>query len=237
MSFDRSADNYLKSSDHKTGSDLDYFAEKFGGMTFKRSLDVACAAGHFANAVNAEAKFVTDLSHNMLKKAKEAFGLNNSALAKAEFLPFLDDSFDFVGCRIAMHHFRNPCMFFAETFRILSDGGYFVLIDSVVDEDDEHLNHIEFLRDPSHFKSHSIENIIGIAEAEGFSPAETAVFSKRHDFREWVTRLSPTEAVCTEVENLFLSLPEDYKERYALEISDGRLVSYTDRKALFIFRK
>lgn len=237
MGFDASADNYLKSTDHRTGSDLDYFADKFGGIKFKKALDVACAAGHFANAVSAEQKFVTDMSFNMLKKAGEAFSLNNSAVSKAEFLPFLDNSFDFIGCRIAMHHFRNPCMFIAEAYRILSGGGYFVLIDSVVDKDDEHLNPIELLRDPSHFKSHPIENIHAMAQAEGFSVEETVIFSKRHDFREWVTRLNPTEATCTEVENLFLDLPESYKAKYSLETADGRLVSYTDQKALFIFRK
>ncbi len=237
MGFDSASDNYLKSSDHRTGSDLEYFTDIFGSMRFERSLDVASAAGHFANAFNADIKITTDLSLNMLKKGREAFGLDAPVLAQAQYLPFLSDTFDLVGCRIAMHHFRCPCMFFGEVARILKKGGYFILIDSIVDDGDEHLNAIELMRDPTHIKSHTVEDIKGMAEAEGLTTYEAAIFPKRHDFREWVTRLNPSEEVCSQVENMFQNLPEDYAERYRLEIKEGRLISYTDKKALFIFKK
>lgn len=237
MGFDASAANYLNSSDHRTGSDLEYLAEKFAGIRFGRMLDVACAAGHFANSIPADIKIVTDLSLNMLIKAGEAFGLHSSAVSAAEFLPFQNESFDFVGCRIAMHHFRNPCMFTGETFRVLKSGGTFVLIDSVVDTDDEHLNRIELLRDETHRKSHTAENIIAMAECEGLEAKEAVILHKRHDFTEWANRLNPSPELFTKIEQAFFDLPTEYKQRYCVETENGRIKAYTDKKGLFIFQK
>jgi SAM-dependent methyltransferase len=237
MGFDASAENYLNSSDHRTGSDLGYLAEKFAGISFKRMLDVACAAGHFANSLPAETKIVTDLSHNMLKKAGGAFGLSSSAVAMSEFLPFQNDSFDLVGCRIAMHHFKNPCMFMGEAYRVLAEGGTFVLIDSVVDADDEHLNRIELLRDETHRKSHTAENIIAMAECEGFEVRDVVILHKRHAFSEWANRLNPSPELFLKIESAFLNLPNEYKHRYNVETEDGRITAYTDKKGLFIFQK
>ncbi len=116
MGFNNSSENYLKSSDHAVGTDLEYFSQYFKDKHFHKALDVACAAGHFANAFNADEVYTTDLSFNMLKTAKENMGLDMPALSKAEFLPYKAGSFDLVGCRIAMHHFNNPCMFMNEVF-------------------------------------------------------------------------------------------------------------------------
>ncbi|WP_303850138.1 class I SAM-dependent methyltransferase [Seleniivibrio woodruffii] len=237
MSFDSSAANYLNSSDHRTGSDLEFLAERFAEVRFGRMLDVACAAGHFANAVPADIKIVTDLSLNMLKKADEAFGLSLGAVSAAEFLPFQNDSFNFVGCRIAMHHFRNPCMFMGEVFRIMKQDGIFVLIDSVVDADDGHLNRIELLRDETHKKSHTVENIIAMAECERLEAKEAVILHKRHDFSEWANRLNPSTELFAEIEKAFFDLPAEYKQRYRVETENGRIKAYTDKKGLFIFQK
>ncbi|TCK61883.1 class I SAM-dependent methyltransferase [Seleniivibrio woodruffii] len=237
MSFDSSSRNYLNSSDHRTGSDLEYFAGKFGGTRFERALDIACAAGHFAQAVNADTKIVCDMSLNMLKTAGDAFGLDISAVSAAEFLPFAEASFDFAGCRIAMHHFRSPCMFMGEVFRVLKEGGIFVLIDSVVDEGDEHMNRLELVRDETHRKSHTADHIIAMAECEGFEVKDFALFHKRHNFSEWADRLNPSAQLRERIESEFLSLPEDYKQKYRMETENGRVVSYTDKKGFFIFMK
>ncbi|MGE4266874.1 MAG: class I SAM-dependent methyltransferase [Deferribacterales bacterium] len=237
MGFDSSAANYLNSSDHRTGSDLEYLAEKLAGVKFGRMLDVACAAGHFANFLSADIRIVTDLSFNMLKKANEAFGLSLGAVSAAEFLPFQNESFDLVGCRIAMHHFRNPCMFMGEAFRVLKQGGTFILIDSVVNEGDEHLNRIELLRDETHKKSHPAENITAMAECEGFRTKETVILHKRHDFAEWANRLHPSDELFGKIETAFLELPDEYRLRYHVETENGRMKAYTDKKGLFIFQK
>jgi ubiquinone/menaquinone biosynthesis C-methylase UbiE len=237
MGFDGSSENYLKSSDHAVGSDLDFFGRYFAGRCFESALDVACAAGHFAKAFPAEKVYTADLSFNMLKTARQSMGFDMPVLSKAEFLPFLDDSFDLTGCRIAMHHFRNPCMFMNEMYRVLKKGGYFVLIDSVVGVEDEELNRIELIRDETHRRSFKVEEIKGMAEAEGFSCEVSEVFMKEHRFDEWARRLNPTDEQYQATSDAFRNLPENYRRELRVVTEGDKIISYTDKKGLFVFRK
>jgi ubiquinone/menaquinone biosynthesis C-methylase UbiE len=238
MSFDSSAENYLKSSDHSYGSDLDYFREYFKNISFTTALDVACAAGHFAKIFNCSERIVTtDFSFNMLKTARGSMGFDMPVQSKAEFLPFKKDSFDLVGCRIAMHHFRNPCMFMGEAYRVLKKEGWFALIDSVVGSEDKYLNEIELIRDESHHRSFQAEEITGMAEAEGFSVEKIKIFRKKHNFEEWAKRLNPSEEQYINTINAFKALPEKIKSELEVVIKSGKVISYTDKKCLFIFRK
>src|SRR5207248_10258671 len=56
----------------------------------------------------------------------------------------------------AAHHFSSPENFVRETARVLKDGGYFLLIDGSVEDDqpeaEEWLHQVEKLRDPSHHR-------------------------------------------------------------------------------------
>jgi|GEM_PF-5229770 len=67
---------------------------------------------------------------------------NNGSLAKISFcsngsawqLPFLDQSFDAVVCRYAMHHIEKPCETVQEIYRCLKPGGVFLYSDPVMPE-------------------------------------------------------------------------------------------------------
>jgi len=236
VSFDKSAKNYLTSSDHSVGSDLDFFVDYFKNVTFDKGLDVACAAGHFGKAFPAENVYTTDLSFNMLKTARESMGFDMPVLSKGEFLPYKDESFDMVGCRIAMHHFLNPCMFMNDVFRILKKNGYFVLIDSVVGIEDEELNRLELVRDTTHRRSFQVDEIIAMAEAEGFSLVTVETFLKKHDFNEWARRLNPSEEQYNATVEAFLNVSPKVKKELRIETEGDKIISYTDKKAVFIFR-
>lgn len=237
MGFDKSAKNYLKSSDHAVGSDLDYFKDYFSDKRFDKALDVACAAGHFGASFPAEKVYTADLSFNMLKTARDSFGFDMPVMTKAEFLPYASETFDLVGCRIAMHHFRNPCMFINEVYRVLKLGGTFVLIDSVVGMEDFELNEIELIRDATHHRSFRVEEIEGMAEAEGLQLEDCQVFLKRHKYEEWARRLDPSEEQYNATTQAFLNLSSKVKAELKLETGGDSIISYTDKKALFIFRK
>lgn len=72
----------------------------------------------------------------------------------AEALPYDDESFDAVTCRVAAHHFSSPAAFVSESVRVLKRGGYFLLIDGTVPDDEPDaalwMNTVEKLRDSSH---------------------------------------------------------------------------------------
>lgn len=237
MGFDSSAENYLKSSDHAVGSDLDYFEKYFADKSFENALDVACAAGHFGASFPAENVFTADISINMLKTAKKAFGFDKPVLTRGEFLPYKDETFDLVGCRIAMHHFMNPCMFMNDVFRVLRPGGYFVLIDSVVGFEDVELNRIELIRDETHRRSFQTDEIKAMGTVEGFDLETTEVFYKEHIFEEWARRLKPSEEQYLATKEAFLNLSPKVKKELRLKTEGDRILSYTDKKAIFIFRK
>jgi len=239
MSFDKSAENYLKSSDHAVGYDLDYVRKYLGDRRFSSALDVASAAGHFGKSfpMACGLPVTIDISPNMLKTARESMGLDKPVVSAAEFLPFKGESFDLVGCRIAMHHFRNPCMFMGEAFRVLKHGGLFILIDSVVGDEAECLNRIELIRDETHKKSFCVDDLLGLAEVEGFELEDIHVFEKCHNFREWAMRLNPDKERYDAIVDAFLELPERVKDELRLEIQSGEIISYTDKKGIFIFKK
>ncbi len=108
---------------------------------------------------------VTDLTKEMLENTKKHlkdFENLTYILADAEALPFLDQSFDVVTCRIAPHHFPNPDKFIEEVARVLAPDGTFILIDNVVPDDRKlatFMNMFEKLRDDSHVRVLIVEGM------------------------------------------------------------------------------
>ncbi|MGA1847399.1 class I SAM-dependent methyltransferase [Deferribacter abyssi] len=236
MIFDNVANNYFVSSDHRKGEDLDFCTHYFKNYHFKNSLDIATGAGHFTKPFSASMKIATDISFNMLKTAKEKVYLSHLVQCVAKSLPFKEKSFDIVTCRIALHHFKKPKLFFDEVYRILIEKGFFVLIDSIVDEDDSYLNVIEYIRDNSHRRSFTILEIIEFT----FNKFRLLTFHtifKKHNFIEWATRLNQDSTTVEKIEKAFLNLPEKIKEELNLEIHKNKVMSYTDKKGIFIFQK
>lgn len=234
MGFDDSALNYFNSTDHRTGYDLDFIRENLP-QKFNNLLDVATGAGHCASTINSYNKFAVDMSHNMLKAAKQFNGIENVAIAQSCGLPFRKGFFDIVSCRIAMHHFRDPQEFFNEVHRVLTSGGTFVLVDSIVDIDDGYLNSIEYIRDESHKRSYTVNEILDMAGLK-FRLINYACQFKQHNFEEWATRLNPDRERYDRINRAFLDLPENIQKELCFVIENGKITSYTDKKGIFIFQ-
>ncbi len=236
MSFDKSAFNYKISSDHKTGTDLDILKRLFENEKFDKILDVATAAGHCAKVFNAREYVISDLSFNMLKEALSDWPTPSAVQNLAEFLPFKAQTFDLVSCRIALHHFQDAERFFMESFRVLKNNGLLVLIDSIVDTEDAYLNTIEFIRDPSHFRSYTFKEIVDMT-SNYFRIEFLQLLHKKHNFAEWAKRLSPSQKRLEKISQAFLALPENIKKELSLEVFEENILSYTDKKAVIILRK
>ena len=158
--FSRHAEYYARSSVHSRGDTLAAITNFAQPMSQERTLDIATGTGFtaFAIAPKVARVIATDLTSEMLFKARELAlerGLANIEfqLAAAESLPFANESFDLVTCRIAPHHFQNVRSFLAEAYRVLRPSGRFCMVDSVCPESErliEWQNSVEKMRDASH---------------------------------------------------------------------------------------
>jgi ubiquinone/menaquinone biosynthesis C-methylase UbiE len=142
-------------------------------------LDVAAGTGHVARrlAPKVRAVVAVDATVAMLEagrvEAKRA-ALRNIVFMQADAakLPFLDASFDIVVSRFAVHHFEHPERQIAEMRRCLRMGGRLAIADLISDHDPEIAatqNRLERLRDPSHTRMLSLEDL---AELVGSTDVE-----------------------------------------------------------------
>lgn len=196
--FGRFAENYVASVAHASGDDLELLVEMASPQPDDAVLDVATGGGHTAIALAARVGSVvaSDLTPEMLDAARahaERRGAENVRfeLAQAESLPFDDASFDIVACRIAAHHFGDPHSFLGEAWRVLRDGGRFVLEDQEAPADAGEaafINDFERLRDPSHLRSWSAEEWVRETEAAGFEVTRVEHVAKGQTLRDWAER-------------------------------------------------
>jgi len=122
-------------------------------------LDVACGAAHVAEELAPHVRQVVgiDLTPELLRLGGvrlQGAGVDNVLLQEgnAADLPFLDQSFDLVLCRSALHHFRNPREMVQEMARVCRPGGRVVVSDMVAPSAElkEAFDDVHRHLDPSH---------------------------------------------------------------------------------------
>ena len=169
-SFTVQAPNFdSKSVNFKKKEYLDYTVASASPVRTDSVLEVAagtCACGR-AFAPLVKNVICLDATIPMLqvgKREAQECHLDNMIFMKgyAEELPFLENSFDIVLSRLAFHHFTAVDSIFCEMVRVLKPEGKLILID--MEAADEPLRNvedkIETLRDPSHVKNLSREEIL-----------------------------------------------------------------------------
>ena len=155
--FSQHAKYYAESQGHSEGKTLGVLVDFAEPNSTEKVLDIATGTGFTAFAFAPKVSHVTatDLTPAMLDQAKtlaDERGLQNIdfQVTPAEALPFEEESFDLVTCRIAPHHFQDVPQFLSETYRVLYPGGLFCMVDSVCPESErliEWQNRVENLRD------------------------------------------------------------------------------------------
>lgn len=195
--FGANAEAYGNSEVHAKGASLGRLVELLEPEAAWRALDVATGAGHTAFAL---APFVaqvsaTDITPEMLALAEQLAAerdLTNVVFetGDAGSLPYPDNSFDLVTCRIAPHHFPDISLFVTEAVRVLRPAGLLAVVDNVVPPGTvgDYVNAFEKLRDPSHGRCWSMaEWLKSFAEA-GLALAHQETLAKRLDFQFWAQR-------------------------------------------------
>jgi SAM-dependent methyltransferase len=205
-------------------------------------LDIATGAGHTALAFSGFAPTVvaTDLTLPMLKVARSFIterarpGVRFLA-ADVEALPFRDQSFDVVTCRIAAHHFPAILPAVREVARVLKRGGSFLLQDILGHEDPgaaAFILEVEKRRDPSHVRSAPRVEWLAFLRAAGLTVIDDAVLEKERPWDEWTGRMRMSPEAKAQLEGFVRDAPSDCRAAFDFRLEKGRVLAFTDRMLL-----
>jgi len=255
--FGAHAAAYATSSVHARGASLGRLIELVEPQASWHALDIATGAGHTAAAFAPHVAHViaSDLTGEMLEEARKlaaAKGFANMevAAADAEALPFEDQRFDLVTCRIAAHHFPDVPRFLREVKRVLKAGGTFALVDNISPDSlstpgfsEAELraaalayNVFEKVRDPSHGRCLGLVEWGGIIGAAGLGVKHSERLGKDMEFSPWVERMAVDAATVARLRAVLEEATPALKAFLKPRLEDGALW-FTLDEAIFVARK
>ena len=174
MSWSERAEQYRESEAHREGEDLDLLVEWAAGA--ETALDVATGGGHVARRLREAGMNVVTVD--------SAPGMQPDVVSRGEDLPFADDSFDVVACRVAAHHFDDVSKAVSEMARVSRDR--VILVDNLfLDEDAEKADRV---RDPSHIRNWSEAEWHGFFASAGLQVDEARRLEKPIEVEPWLDR-------------------------------------------------
>jgi ubiquinone/menaquinone biosynthesis C-methylase UbiE len=162
-----------------------------------RVLDLGCGPGIVTSLIAPEVYEVValDLTPGMIELARQRcneLGLTNVRfeVGQAEKLPFGDRYFDIVVTRLTLHHFLSPHRAILEMTRVLKVKGLAVVADIVSSgnsSEAELHNAIEMLRDPSHVRALSEEELEKVIESADLKIIGRDSWVNEREFGEWIS--------------------------------------------------
>ncbi|MFJ8067224.1 class I SAM-dependent methyltransferase [Psychrobacillus sp. NPDC096426] len=240
--FSRSAELYVNSKRHSKGEDLNKMVEMALPTGIEEVLDIATGGGHMANALATFVRKVTamDLTPEMLSAAEQFIkgnGHSNVVFVEgdAEKLPFSDNTFDVITCRIAPHHFPNIEDFISESYRVLKHGGQFLLDDNIapeLDEFDEFYNSVEKMRDYSHYRAWKKTEWLQMLELNGFEIQELHRFEKQFEFVSWCERMHLSDIEKGALNEFILKASEKVKNKFRILVNNYQITSFLGESIL-----
>jgi SAM-dependent methyltransferase len=188
LTWSERAQLYRESEAHREGEDLDLLIEWSEGA--ENALDVATGGGHVARRLREAGINVVTVD--------PAPGMQADVLSRAEDIPFADDSFDVVACRVAAHHFEDVPKALAEMARVSRDRVIVVdnaFLDDSVEEADR-------VRDPSHVRNYTEDEWRGFFEAAGLRVDQLRHLDKPIEVEPWLERAGSHGAEAERVREL-----------------------------------
>ncbi len=241
--FGANAAKYATSKVHAKGASLGRLVELVEPQSDWQVLDVATAAGHtaFAFAPHVAHVIASDITPAMLPVAAQQAaerGIDNISFetADAENLPFSNDKFDLVTCRIAAHHFPHINHFMAEAARVLRPGGILAIVDNIApgsrlrgkkarlqNEAGAYYNAFEALRDPSHHQCLSLDAWTAVYQNAGFTLQTQEIMHKWLDFDAWTSRMQVSPANTIRLRAMLLQAPEKAADFLTPQLTGARI--------------
>jgi ubiquinone/menaquinone biosynthesis C-methylase UbiE len=243
-SFEPVAASYLTSAVHSNPDALDrmiQIVEPKGGVV----VDVATGAGHaaYSFAPYVDQVIATDITASMLKltrKTAEERGIKNLdvVFALAEDLPFQTHALTGITCRMGAHHFNNVSRYVQESFRAIKPGGWFLLVDTIGDDDDEadaQVDHLERVRDPSHRRNYRTFEWKKFASDAGFTVQHTEEVWKALEVEDWMERMRVPDNDRTHLREVVASAKGKFADYLHPMEKDGK--KYFHLKEMLLFAK
>ena len=194
-SWSERAELYRTSPVHVGGPDLDLIVEWSRG--FETALDVATGGGHVARRLREAGCDVVSVD--------PAPGMQPTVVARAEHIPFADDSFDVVACRIAPHHFEDVRAAVREMARVSKDR---VVVQDNLFLGDE-VEEAEKLRDPTHVRCYSEDEWRTFFADAGLRVEDERLFERAVEVEPWLARVETPEEDAARVRELLADNVED----------------------------
>ncbi len=205
-------------------------------------LDVACGPGLVACAFAKRARQVTgiDLTPAMLERGRALAaeqGLTNVVFRQGDVLPlpFAEATFSIVVSRFAFHHFPDPAAVMAEMRRVCRPGtGRVVVADLTASPDPAKaaaFHRMEMLRDPSHARALTLDELRGLFRGAGFAPPTEAYWQMQIDVEDLLQRSFPVPGSEDTIRQMFSDAVADDAMGLATRREDGR-VRFTYRNVV-----
>lgn len=228
------AQDYVASTVHSQGDDLDRIERLVAGRGLRRVLDLGCGGGHvtYRLAPHVGQVVACDVTGPMLKAvAQEAAWQELSTVttvqAPAEDLPFETGAFDAVFCRFTTHHWQDAAAGLREARRVLAPSGMALFIDVTAPPAallDSWLQSMELLRDISHVRDYTVAEWTGLLGQAGFALKTFWTHRLRMDFESWVARTkTPPERVAA-IRSLQQAAPEDVGRYFGAEVGGSFMI-------------
>lgn len=191
------AEAFRESPTHREGPDLDLVVEWCEPGEGVRALDVATGGGHVARRLEEAGASVVSVD--------PAPGMRPTVVSSAEHLPFADDSFDVVTCRIAAHHFDDVRAAVREMARVSQRR--VVLQDNVFIGDE--VEQAEKLRDPTHVRCYSDAEWRDFFADAGLEVVGERTFERRVEVEPWLARVETPDEDAARVRELLADQIDD----------------------------
>ncbi|MDZ4820266.1 MAG: methyltransferase domain-containing protein [Planctomycetota bacterium] len=245
--FDRQSARYGRQHILADVQDVTELVRLIPQQSRRRALDIATGAGHTGLYLAEHGWQVTlaDISSGMLEQASKAAAERGLTVETrqhtAEVLPYPDESFELVSCRVAAHHFSDPAAFVRESARVLTSGGAFLLIDGSVADDqieaEEWLHQVEKLRDPSHHRFLSPGRWQQLCQEAGLNVIQSGLQPMLQPDLQWYFETANTSAENRRaVLELVAAVPQSARELFQLAEDQGKITWYWQRLSLLALK-
>lgn len=193
--FDRQVAHYLASSAMAEGRVIQAITVAAPAGPGQRVLDVACGAGFLLQAYREAGAdvFGVDLSEAMLREAGKTLGQSvppdHLMIADTSQLPFDDETFDVVTCKLAMHYFPEPHRALREMARVCRRSGLVALIDRVACDDSGRCaaqNRLEKFRTPNKVRVYPEGELTSLLAGAGVRVVRRVLLIQPMGFQEWM---------------------------------------------------